>query len=900
MRSIAGLIVFTLCFFAQLQAQRSRYATLKGTVIDSASHQPIEAATVSVFLIADSSLITYAITNKKGEFLIKEIPQSKPCRVMVTYSGLNTYMQDFIISPETKELMISTVQLRKAYDQLDEVIVAARRPPVLFKKDTIEFNAASFKTPVNGVMEDLLRLLPGLEVDEAGNITVHGKRVSKITVDGKDFFGQDFKIASKNLPRDIIDKVQVVDFKTREAMFNKTVTGIEEKAINITLKKDKKRGVFGRASAGYGTDKRYESGASLNYMSGPLMLNFIGNVNNINRTNLSEGDLSSGKPDGNFGTGARGITVTKGAGLNVGNEFSKELRMNGSYFYDNRHTLNAITARRQNFLPDTSFLHNAASQTANDIGGHRVNLDINYSPDSTTQLNLKVIYKAAKENSATSNEAASTTLGGETINTADNGFTSQSSAKNTDMELFVGRRLKKRGRAFSLNLNYNDGNRSAFNTNKGNIVFYKPGGGNQEEALDQKSKVADDNKRAGLSATFTEPLSKAISMVFRYGYLYTSGRADKRTHRLNPLTGRYDELDTLFSNAFRNRQWTHTPDWSVNYNTNKLNVTMGAGLQWLQQENRSDQAKNVLKQHYTNLFPLTRIRYQFSKTGNLNLSYYGRSQQPSMEQLQPVPDNRNTLYIKLGNPDLKPSFFHNVDLNVQQYNTKGYWSLGLGLAIVQNQMVDDTWFDSVQITRPVNSNGNYTLSVNMGFSRTWRKKNWSLRLALHNNGYYNRNIAFFNKAENTTQTYTFGQRVGLTYTYKDLLTLAPAFIIRYLDNRYSRQQTQHTENITKTLTVNAFVNWPKRFILEHNIQNIYNSRTAPGFPKGATLWNMAVNYQLFKDRQSIFRLSVYDLLKQNTSIYRAITPTYIEDSREQVLQQYFLLSFIYNLKQLGK
>ena len=898
MRSIAGLIVWIFFFCINpLQAQRTHYAIIKGSVIDSSSRQFLEAATVSVFLVADSSLVNYSITNKKGEFLIKDIPQATPCRLLVSYSGLNSYMQEFIIAPETKVLIINTIQLQKKQVEMEEVIVSAQRPPVIIKKDTIEFNAGSFKTPVNGVVEDLLRLLPGLEVDEKGNISINGKRVSKITVDGKDFFGSDFKIASKNLPRDMIDKVQVLDYKSREARFNKTTSTNEEKAINLILKKDKKRGLVGRGSAGYGSDKRYESGTSLNYLSGPLQLNFIGSINNTNRLASSASDVSVSNLDGSFG--GKGITETKAAGLNFGNEFGEKWRVNSSYFYNNSRTTNTTSVRRQNILPDTTFFYNAVNQSTNNNDNHQVNLGINYRPDSASELNVNAAYTAVTGTAVIANNAVSSNARGETINVANNLFTSQPDDKNTDLEVFFGRQLKKMGRAFSLSVNYNDRNRRSFDTNAGNTIFYRPDGSSTEDKVDQQSNTKEESKLLNLLATFTEPLSQTISIVLSYNYSSGNGLTDKITDRFNPLTAQY-EKDTLFSNSLSNRHLAHAPNWSINYSSSKINATVGATVQWLKQENVVEQAKYSAKQNFTNLFPSVNLNYKFSKTGNMTFNYYGRSQQPSIEQLQPVPDNRNALYIRLGNPELKPSFLHRIQVNLQQYNSKANWNLGLALSKVHNQIVDDTWFDTVQISRPVNSNGNYNLSFNMGFSRNWKKKNWSLRLSLYSNGGYKKNVSFSNKVENITKSYSIASRIGLTYTYKELLTLMPVFITHYLDNRYSIQQIQQAENITQTLAVNVLMNWPKRLILENNIQYNYNSRTAPSFPKGVTLWNVAINYHFFKDRQAILRLSVFDLLKQNTSINRNLTPTYIEDSEVRVLQQYFLVSFIYNLKQLGK
>lgn len=896
MRSIAVLIVFTLFLFTQAQAQRTRYATLKGVVIDSMSRQPIEAATVSVFLLADSSLITYAITNKKGEFLIKEIPQAKLCRVLVSYSGLSSYIQDFIISPETKELIINTVQLRKAYTELEEVIVSARRPPILIKNDTLEFDAGSFRTAPNAVVEDLLKQLPGVEVDAEGNITVNGKRVTKITVNGKDFFGSDFKLTSKNLPRDIIDKIQVVDFKSFEARFNKATTGNEDKAINLVLKKDMNKGAFGRGSVGYGSDKRHESGASINYFNGPLQLSFIGYANNTNQTGLGRGVSINNTGSVRGG----GITESKGAGLNFNNEFGKKIRITGSYFFNNSYLVNTATTRRLNILPDTTFFYNAVARSTISQNDHRLNLNINYDLDSLTSVVMNAVYNNTVAAVASTNEAVSSSIKGVTINTAANFFGSRSGDSNSSLDLFIGRHLNERGRGVTFSINYSGSNRRSLDANWGNSVFYKSDSSMISDSLNQQSRAVGNNNRLNLSASFNEPLTFQLNLELRYTYSRGSGFANKSTNRFNPLTGQYDLADTLFSNAVRVSHRAHYPFLAFGYNTNKLNATIGAGVQWLLQENSSVQTKDHMVQDYTSIFPFVNIIYRYSKTGNIHLNYNGRSQPPAIDQLQTAPDNRNILYIRLGNPNLRASFFHSLSVNWQQTSSKIFWNGSLGLGAISNLVVYETWLDSVQVSRPINSNGNYNLTGNLSFTRSWKKNDWFLRLTLTSSGYFNRNVAYSNKIENITRAYSLSQLLGLNCTFKRLLTLMPTFSIRYNDTRYSIEQAQATENMIKGIAMNVMINWPKRVILEKNVQYNHNSHTAPGFPKGVTMWNLALNYQLFKNKQGQLRLSVYDLLKKNASITRSLTPTYIEDTQVQVLGQYFLVSFLYNLKQIGK
>ncbi|WP_276485746.1 TonB-dependent receptor [Paraflavitalea pollutisoli] len=899
MRCLAILLLWAICTTGAVQAQRSRVGSLRGIVVDSASSQPIEAATVSVFLVADSSLVSYAMTNKKGEFIVRDIPQAKPCRVLVSYSGLSSYTQDFIIAPETKELLISTVQLRKFYDQLEDVVVAARRPPVLIKKDTIEYDAGSFKTSVNGVMEDLLRLLPGLEVDENGGITYQGRKIAKITVDGKDFFGNDFKIASKNLPKDIIDKVQVVDLKTREALFNNIKTGREDKAINITLKKDKKRGVFGRAAAGLGTDKRYESGTSLNYLDGPLQLNFIGNLNSINRINLTEGDLMTGKPDQNAG-GSRGITETKGAGLNFGNVFGEKLTVNGSYFYNHAKTVNSVTTRRQNFLGDTGFVYHALNNSKNTNDWHKVNGMVNYKLDSLTDIYLSINGRLAREQGQVQSQAGSASLGGQPINNTTSEWGNSTRERDMNAELFMGRRLGKPGRSITFSVLFNGNERPGTETNKATTFFYQQDGSVSQQLIDQQSNIKGANRFWSVSASYTEPLTPRLNWELKYTHSRSQGDNNRWTNQFNPVSGRYDLVDTVFSNAFQNKQVINMPSSAIHFTGPKWNGSIGAGVQWLDQQNNSEWPKAYFGKRFINIFPSARISYPFSKTGNITLNYAGRSQQPTIEQLQPVPDNRNTLYLRLGNPDLKPSFYHNLDIGIEQFSSRQFWTIGVGVGTVKNQVVEDTWFDSIQVTRPVNSDGNYTVGFNSSYSYSWRRKNWTLRLSQYNNGYHNRNVSYSNKLQNVTNSWVVNQRFAMTFTYKSLVTVMPAWTIRFVQNRYSMQPNLDANTINHTVTGIVLVNWPKKMVWEQNWQYVYNARTAPGFPKGITLWNMAVNYHLLKDSRGVVRLSVYDLLHQNTSVNRIITPTFIEDSNGQVLQRYWLLTFLYNLQQMRK
>ena len=271
------ITLITALLFLFVLVTKAQQGQIKGLLTDSSATRPLADATVAL-LHSDSTLASTSFTDKKGAFSFPGLTPGN-YRVYITFLGYKAVFKSVSVTTDKPVVDMGTVQLKGNGLTLNEVEIIQEVPPIVVKKDTLEFNAGSFKTPVNGVVEDLLKQLPGVEVDAEGNITINGKKVSKITVDGKDFFGSDFKITSKNLPKDIIDKVQIVDNKSREAQFNKTSDGNEDKAINLTLKKGKNKGVFGRASAGYGSDSRYEAAANFNYFSGQQQISFTNNAN---------------------------------------------------------------------------------------------------------------------------------------------------------------------------------------------------------------------------------------------------------------------------------------------------------------------------------------------------------------------------------------------------------------------------------------------------------------------------------------------------------------------------------------------------------------------------------------------------------------------------------------------
>lgn len=899
MRLSAGIaIVFTLMALG-LQAQRVQYGRIKGTVIDSTERRPLEAATVSVFLLADSSLVAYALTGKKGEFTINNIPRQTRCWLMVSYNGYNGAIRNFEIPKENQELEIKDILIDKAFRELDQVTVVAQRPPVVVRQDTLEFNVGSFQTRPNAMIEDALKQMPGVEIDAEGNIMINGKKVSKVTLDGKEFFGGDPKIAIKNLPKDIIDKIQVTELKSREARFNRSAsTGEEDLTINLTIHKDKNKGLFGMLGTGYGTDNRYELLANLNYFNADRQVSIISNANNTNR-GQSTGDfnISAGRATLGGGGGS-GISTNKSAGINFSDNAGRAWKVNGSYFYNRGEMENNTRLQRQNILPDTTFFYNAQTNSKNTNDNHRLNVNAQFTPDTLTQMHINAGFDANRNNARTINEAISTGEKGVLINNSANTFGNNTRDHRVHGQFFLGRRFQKRGRGLSLGINFNYNDQPGTEENKGLNEFFKEDTLDSREEVNQRGVSMSTGKSISISASYTEPVWEDLTLHIRHSYSRNTNNSEKETHRFNPLTGEYDIEDTVFSNAFRNTTISHSPGISLQYSKDKWRWSVGTALQFLTQDNLSLTDDSLLHQYYVNFTPTASVGYNFSRTFHLNLNYNGRSQQPSISQLQPLPDNRNPLYLRLGNPDLQPAFYHNLQLNVRFSNGNSFWHTAVGVNSTMRQITYETFFDEFgrTVTRPINVNGNYNFSWNLHYSRSWKRRNWSLRLSVGNRGSYNRSITFTNKIANQADAYSISPTIGINFSYKQILTLQPNYNIRYNFTRYSVSTIQNATYNTSRLGLTMLWNYPQRLIIENNLNYNYNSRIAPGFRKGVTMWSAAANYQLFSRQQATIRLAIYDILRQNLGVRRNISETYIEDYQSQVLQQYILLSFIYNLR----
>lgn len=916
--------------------------TIRGTLQDSFS-QSLPEATVSVMGAKDSALISFTLTSNSGFFEIKNL-DTGAFYLIVSYLGFETLKKPFSVTFEKAYIDLGAIKMERAYKTLGEVVVADEAP-IKIKGDTLAFNANFFKTKPNATVEDLIKKLPGMSVEKDGTVKAQGENVQKVYVDGKEFFSNDPKLATKNLTADMIDQVELFDDVSEQSRFNRIDDGSRSKAINLKLKKDKKKGVFGKAHAGYGTDQRYDAGVTANLFRGATQLSLITKANSTNNIGFTLSDMmgmfggsgggrgmvsgggvfgggtaggmqvmSPGSigPGGNMGgfnvgnNGGTGITSSWQAGLNYRDSWSPKADVNGSYFFNRASTNNVSKTARQTFFVDSSINRDQQSTSQNENNHHRINFNLVYQIDSfnsiifTPNLNL--------QNSRTYREDTLSQYGVKNnlsylLNTTRNTNDKAGEGFNWTNNLIWRRKLNKIGRTLSVNLShtYGQNSRDGFVYSQSN--FYSTRGLKlRENNFRQQNLQENSTSNYGVSVSFTEPIARNKIWELNYSYHNNQSEADRRTLDFNTSSGEFDIPNRGLTNHFQNKNESNRFGTNFRVINKKYNYQVGVGVQntLLKSDNLSK--GSITSQRFTNLFPTANFNYQFARSRSLRFNYRGRTNAPSISQLQDVPDYTNAPIIRSGNPNLKQEFTNNVTLSYNFFDIVKFRNLFALITVgnTYNKIVDsiNNIGGGAQFIRPTNMDGTYhvTGAFNIGFPVKMMKGGnftTNTRISLYRNG----NIT--DGVKNYTRNVTIGEDLRLNYNYKDKLDMGLSTSINYTAAKYTIQKNQNTSFFTYVYSGDVSYTFKKGFILSTDFDYTLNNGVSEGFNRDFAMWNASFAKQFLKSKRGELKLSVFDILDQNQSISRHVGENYIEDVQNTVLQRFFMLTFTYNLNRMG-
>jgi hypothetical protein len=903
-------------------------ATVKGKLTNAKTNEAIGYAAAVLSELSDSTKRTGAITNFSGEFNFATLKKNR-YQLKLSALGYKTIVMK--VNVEDANVDLGLIKMEDDAIGLKEVNITADN--VRLKKDTIEYNAAAFKTKPNAAVEELLKKLPGVEIDKDGNILVQGEKVSRLTVDGKDFFGTDPKTATKNLPADAIAKVQVIDSKTLEAKATGIDDGQREKVLNLTIKEDKKNGWFGNANIAGGTTEKYNSYLSANHFNKNLQFAILGMSNNINNANFNFSDLSnfSGGNIGNifappagggfsinvnngrttisgsgvFDNNAIGDVTTHSGGVNYSNTWGKKntLAVSSSYFtyfskgngdrFSNVQDLNKSDVLR------TGEIANRIS----DNQAHRFNLKAEYHPDSLTDIVLRpnVILNYTTNTNLRNFSSAFDAAG---KNNDGNQYLQQ---HNVTPSLFgefsVLRRMPNNKGSISLRLN---GTQNTFNAdwNNRSLLNTYSNGTTRVTNINQETGQENSTKAYTVNANYVRPVfNKKWNASLAYLYNRSTVDAEQLTYDYNAITGNYETIVPDFSNRLANHSFLQAARIGFIYSGAQWTYNFGFGLQQTGLDaslyNSAGVNTGNINKTYYNVLPRLNINFKNKANQTIVLNYNANVNLPAVTDLQPVQNNTNALYQRIGNPELEARKSHRMSINFNTFspdNNKywnGYFLYSLSFDDTGNEV---RYVNGVQLVRPVNVDGNYFISTGTYFGRPLKIK--GMRMGYGLNFYTARNAGFIEGDKNITNRFNIGPNASFSYDVDDKLNagifISPGFNLvknslpTALNNRYFNfyNSANISYEFIKDLRVDAQLEY-----------NGTAGRTG-GFNNNAYLLNAGIEKYMMNDRLTL-ALKGFDILKQNTNIDRSVNASRIEDVRYNNITRYFYLSLNYKIAKVG-
>ena len=907
-------------------------AQVKGFVIDTTAKKPIEHGVIGMVIKSNPADTIYTFTDEKGQFRFDIVPAT-PFTVIIKLQGFKPYARFVNVTKPEKTIDVGTVKLEQWGKLLEEVVVTA--VAIVVKEDTIEYNAGSFKVKEGAVVEDLLKKLPGITVDKDGNVTAQGKSVSRVKVNGKDFFGGDVKTATRELPANIVDKIQVIDDYGDQA----TVSGIKEgdpdKVLNIQIKKDKNKGFFGRLTAGIGTEERYQASFNGNYFNDNRQISVVANSNNTNtslfnfggggmrgatsmmRSGMSSmndmggstgmtGAIQASGGMGQFGGNNSGVSSTNSVGFNYRDQWGKRISVYGSYSYSHKNNRLLQNTSSQNFFETSSFINNQ-DQTNLTIGdSHRFTFNMEYQIDSFNYLKISPSINFNGSDATNKTNFIYTKPDGTKTSDGNNNNLTDSRAPALSANILFNHRFRKRGRNFSASINLgNSASNSDQDISNLSYQYVSPGAGprNIYQYIDQENK----NYNYGFRITYAEPISKFRSIDLSYSYALNYARNDRKTFDVDPNTSA-KTMNRFLTNDYENDFHNNRLGVSLRTTKKKYNYTVGISLQPVTLNGNSITRDSAYKSiNRVNVFPIARFVYNFSKTKSFNFNYMGNATQPSFSQLQPVQDLSNQQSVTTGNPNLKPSINHNLNFSFNNFNfiTGKVLFTNLTFSTISNQIVNNSINKGAgrMLSVPENVNGYYNIMGFYAYSKPYKNRKYVI--TLNGSANYNHNINLIDSIRNIGQNWILSQGFNFEYNYKEILELG--FGIRYSLNNVHYKNTagktvtslQNSSSNSWIFSNNINVNFTKSLVLKYDIDYTINTGLAGSFNSNLAIMNASLEQQLFKKKNGVIRIAAFDLFNQNTSINRSVSANAIIDSRSNRLNRYFLISFTYRLQKFA-
>ena len=934
---MALLLVTTLSAFSQ-----TKNITVSGRVVED-TKEPAIQATVQLLSLPDSVQASGTATTSQGYFTLPKVSAGKYV-LKVSYIGFKSQYLPMHLYATTTAKNVGTLTLETDAVMLAEAVVTAEAPQVQVVEDTLVYNSSAYRTPEGAMLEELVKKLPGAEIDDEGNVKINGKDLSKIMVDGKEFFGGDVKTGLKNLPVDMIEKLKTYDKKSDLARITGIDDGEEETVLDLTVKKGMNQGWFGNADLAGGTEDRYMGRFMLNRFVDKTQVSVVGSANNVNDQGFSGG-----------GGGPRwrrnnGLTATKMLGVNFATQTDK-LELGGSARYNYQDGDIASIGSTEDFLPDGNSYSNSNSRQRNKNKNFNADFRMEWKPDSMTNIIFRPNFSYGKTDNLSGSESGTFNadpyslvtdpnnwlnlekilnpdddlLRSVRINATNSGSLSDNKSVSTDATLQLNRKLNDKGRnvTFRGRFGYtnNDNNQyTESETHYFKLMNYLQTG---DSVLIRNQYIATPTKNYNYSAqlTYSEPIARATFLQFSYQFQYKYSESDKTTYDLQGFpdwglstllpTG-YEEhvVDSLGKYA-EYRYYNHDASVSLRFIREKYQLSAGMSFQpqhsvlsYKRGDYMIDTTRNVF-----NFAPNLDLRIRFSKVSQLRMTYRGRSSQPSMENLLPIVDNSNPQNVRIGNPGLKPSFTHNMRFFYNTYNAekqRGIMS-HVNFSATQNSISNSRVYNSETggwTTTPKNINGNWNAFGMFGFNTALPNKKYTINS--FSNANYQNYVAYLTSGKgadaverkNTTTNLTLGERLNAAYR-NDWFEFGLNGSISYSIEKDKLTPDNNQEPYTFSYGANTQISMPWNMTLSTNIAN--QSRRGyrdSSMNRNELIWNAQLSQTFLKGNATV-SFEMYDILKKQSNISRSLTASGRSVYEYNGVNSYCMLHFIYRLNIFG-
>jgi hypothetical protein len=937
--------ILTILIFSSISIFSQNFS-ISGQVADSANKKPLGKANVFLTHQPDQR-IKGIIADNNGKFRIDNITAGKYL-LTVSFIGYKSYKRNIEID---KVIELAKIYLMPEGVEMKEVDIIGKTSGVTIKTDTTEYSADAFKVNKDAVAEDLIEKMPGITVQQDGTVQAHGETVTNVLVDGKMFFGSDPNAALKNIPAEIIEKIQVFDQQSDQSQFTGFDDGNTSKTINIVTRLRVKEGTFGKLFGGYGNDEKYSTGGNINFFNDDQRISILTQVNNVNVQNFSSEDLLgvmssaggggrrgggggmgprgggrgsggySGGGNGGFGGGqggpgggnasnflvsqSAGLITTKAVGLNYADKWGESVDINGSYFF-NLTNNNAVSSTDRNYFltSNTAQSYNQDNFSVTRNINHRLNFRLNYQIDSSNSILFHPAFTAQLNNGMSSN-LANTFSGLNQLSSTTSLFNTDLTALNSTNELLYRHKFDIPGRTISLDFNGSYNKNSGDNNLFAEDLYYN--GAISSDTVNEISDLLKQGYSASSGIVYTEPFTENGLLQFTAKYNYIQDKSDKHTYDI--LTNS-SSLDTGLSNVYK--KFYTTQSYGTGYRFRDENLSFGLGVSYNISRLRNEQTYpfsiNLGKSFYS-VLPSFTFQYKISRDENLRIFYRTNNDDPSIDQLQQVVNNSNPTQLTTGNPGLAQDYKHSFNLRYTETgfeNVHSFFVL-LGATITQNYIgnstiiaQNDTSVSGIALNRgtaltiPVNLNGYVSLRslITYGIPVPLLKSNLNLSAGAN----LTRTPTVINGITNRVNSTTYTGGVVLSSNFSDKIDFTLSSMSSWNLVRDNMQSVNNSSYFNQNSKIKLYLWIWEGFILQNEINHQYDNGLSSTYNRNIILWNLSFGKKLFANDNGEIRFSANDLLNKNTSIQHNITDSYTEDVRSNTLGRYYLLSFIYNIR----